>query len=84
MSVMTKSIKAKYSHGVIEPLEKVDFAEGEEITITVNIQKKPQSRNFLEALKNTAGGWIDLIDAEALKRNIYNDRQLSSRPDVKI
>lgn len=46
MPVMTKSIKAKYSHGVIEPLEKVDFAEGEEITITVSVQS--QKKNSLE------------------------------------
>lgn len=84
MIVITKSIKAKYSHGVIEPLEKVDFAEGEEITITVSIQKKTHSRNFIEALKNTAGGWENLIDAESLKKNIYDNRQLSTRADIKI
>lgn len=84
MSVMTKSIKAKFSNGVIEPLEKVEFSEGEEITITVSVQKKSKKRNFLEALKKTAGGWKDLIDAEELKRNIYNDRQVSTRPELKI
>lgn len=84
MPVMTKSIKAKFSNGVIEPLEKVEFSEGEEITITVSVQKKSKKRNFLEALKKTAGGWKDLIDAEELKRNIYNDRQVSTRPELKI
>lgn len=31
-----------------------------------------------------AGGWKDLIDAEELKRNIYADRLISTRPDVKL
>ncbi|MDP2660289.1 MAG: antitoxin family protein [Dehalococcoidia bacterium] len=29
------TIKARYSKGVIEPLEEVDLAEGKEVTITI-------------------------------------------------
>lgn len=32
---MAKTIRARYSHGVIEPLEKVEFKEGEELFITI-------------------------------------------------
>ena len=32
---MAKTIRARYSHGVIEPLEKVEFKKGEELFITI-------------------------------------------------
>lgn len=32
---MAKTIRARYARGVIEPLEKVEFKEGEEILITI-------------------------------------------------
>jgi hypothetical protein len=37
-----------------------------------------------DALKATAGAWKDLIDAEALKRNIYEDRLIDTRPVPKL
>lgn len=33
---MARTIKARFSHGVIEPLEKVEMPEGKEITITIS------------------------------------------------
>jgi predicted DNA-binding antitoxin AbrB/MazE fold protein len=79
---MARTIKARFSNGVIEPLEKVEIPEGEEITVT--IEETSERKRFLEALKSTAGGWKDLIDAEELKKNIYNDRLISARPEVKL
>ena len=32
---MVRTIRARFSHGVIEPLEKVEFSEGEEFTVIV-------------------------------------------------
>mgnify|MGYP003390247153 FL=1 len=40
--------------------------------------------NFRDTLKTTAGTWKDLIGAEELKRNIYADRLISTRPEVKL
>jgi predicted DNA-binding antitoxin AbrB/MazE fold protein len=82
---MGKTIKARFSKGMIEPLEKVKIREGEVITISIleatsNIEK----RNFSEALKKTAGGWEGLIDCDELIRNIYNDRLIATRPEVKL
>ena len=38
---MSKTIRAKFSKGVIKPLEKVDIKEGTEITVTIiEIPKK--------------------------------------------
>ena len=77
-----KTIKARFSKGKIEPLEKIDLEEGKEITVTIiNIPGVTEKEDILEA---TAGGWRGLIDAEELKKNIYNDRLISTRPKVKI
>lgn len=32
---MVKTIRARFSHGVIKPLEKVDIPEGKEVTIII-------------------------------------------------
>jgi hypothetical protein len=37
-----------------------------------------------DALKATAGAWKNLIDAETLKRNIYEDRLIDTRPVPKL
>ncbi|MDN3514658.1 MAG: antitoxin family protein [Candidatus Brocadia sp.] len=83
---MARTIRARFSHGVIKPLEKLEFLEGEEFTVTIHeIHEKPRKRKtFRDALKATAGGWKDLIDAEELKKNIYADRLISTRPEVKL
>ena len=60
---MTRMIKARFSHGVFEPLQPAvgDLVkEGEEVTIMIE----------------TAGGWRGLIDAEALKAAISRRRLL--------
>jgi hypothetical protein len=35
----------------------------------------------LAALRASAGGWDGLIDGEALKKRIYKDRQINTRPE---
>jgi len=78
---MGKTIRAKYSKGFIEPLEKLDLTEGEEITVTI-IEHSSQP-GAEDAIKASAGGWKDLIDAEELKKNIYADRLISTRSEAK-
>ena len=82
---MGKTIKARFSKGMIEPLEKVEIREGEEITISIlEAPPRPVKVSFSEALKKTAGGWKGLIDCDELIRNIYNDRLVTTRPEVKL
>ncbi len=66
---MAKEFRARFSHGVLEPLEAVDLKEGEEVRVI--IAERPKGKGMIEALRASAGGWKGLIDAEALKRNIY-------------
>jgi len=80
---MRRKIKAEFSKGVIRPLEKLDIEEGRKITIT--IEKTPsETTKTIESLRSSFGGWGNLIDAEELKRNIYRDRFISTRPAPKL
>ena len=79
---MAKEFRARFSHGVLEPLDAVDLKEGEEVKVI--IVQRPQGKGMLEALRASAGGWKELIDAEELKRNIYADRLISTRPEPKL
>jgi predicted DNA-binding antitoxin AbrB/MazE fold protein len=64
---MARSIRVRFSHGVIKPLEKVTFSEGEEFTVVVHeAPKESKRKNFRDALKATAGGWKDLIGTTAV------------------
>lgn len=81
---MLKTIKARYRNGLIEPLEKIDLADGVEITITLEDVSTPLSeaerrRRFL----SSAGGWKDIVDEKFLDE-IYRQRSLRTRPAVKL
>lgn len=79
---MAKTIKARYSKGVIEPLEKLEIEEGKELTVTIS--EVPGEVEGGDPLDLTFGGWVGLIDAEELKRNIYANRLVSTRSEVKL
>ncbi|HEV8711959.1 MAG TPA: antitoxin family protein [Candidatus Binatia bacterium] len=72
---MRRTIRAKVCGEVLQPLEKLPLAEGEEVTITVEIPSKEDEERFW----GSAGGWKGLIDAETLKRRIYRGRLLQTR-----
>ena len=78
---MGGAIRVRIRDGRLEPLEKVDLPEGKEVTIT--ILDAPAERDF-EAFRRSAGGWKGTIDAEALIRNIYADRLISTRPEPRL
>jgi len=77
---LLKTIKARYRNGLIEPLEEIDLDDGAEITITVS-EPSHVSRDGLE---RSFGGWKGLIDAEEFLKNVYADRRISTRPEVKL
>ena len=74
---MARTIRARVKGGVLEPLEKLDLAENQEVTLTiVSIPSAPDA----EAFQRAAGAWKGTLDAEELIRNIYADRLASTRP----
>ena len=78
---MGETIRVRIRGGMLEPLEKVDLPEGQEIMIT--ILDVPTERDF-EAFRRAAGGWKGTIDTEVLIRNIYADRLISTRPEPRL
>lgn len=75
---MERRIKAKFSNGVIKPLEKLDIEEGRKIIITIK-ETPSEITKTIGSLRNSFGGWKGLVDAEKLKRNIYEDRLIATR-----
>jgi predicted DNA-binding antitoxin AbrB/MazE fold protein len=78
---MTKTIRARITKGVIEPLEKMDLPEGKEVSVTIF---EIPSNEDLEAFSRSAGGWKGTLNADELIRNIYADRLVSTRLEPKL
>lgn len=78
---MSSTIRAKVKHGILEPLEKVDLPEGEEVIIT--IFGKPSNLDF-DAFSRSAGGWKGTVNVESLLHNIYADRLVSTRAEPRL
>jgi len=76
-NAMAGTIRARVKGGMLEPLEALNLPEGTEVTVT--ILDVPSARD-VDAFRRSAGGWQGTIDAEELKRNIYADRMISTRP----
>ncbi len=78
---MVKTIKARFSRGTFTPLDPPSpelVREGEEVLLTVSPIAPPSG----SIVRETTGLWKGLLDAEELKRNIYADRLVSTRPPV--
>ncbi|MGA1869574.1 MAG: antitoxin family protein [bacterium] len=73
---MGKTIKAKFSKGVLKPIEKVDIQEGKEYMIMII---EIPLRTSEDAFAKAAGSWKGTLDADQLITNIYKDRFLSPR-----
>ena len=80
---MATEIRVRFHKGKLEPLEPLDLPEGEEILVTISERARPRE-SLVEALRATAGAWKGLVDAEDLKRRIYEDRLLSTRPEPRL
>jgi Protein of unknown function DUF104. len=76
-----KTIKARFSRGTFTPLDPPPpdlVHEGEEVLLAVSPIVSPSG----SLVRETAGLWKGLLDAEELKRNIYADRLVATRPSV--
>jgi predicted DNA-binding antitoxin AbrB/MazE fold protein len=78
---MSRTIRARFSKGVIEPLEKIDIGEGKEITVTI-MEVPLKARD--NAFEKSAGSWKGTIDAEKLIEDIYADRLVQTRKEPKL
>jgi hypothetical protein len=74
---MADTIRARVRSGRLELLETLNLPEGTEVTVTIETTAPDADR---EAFRRSAGGWKDTVDAEALIKNIYDSRVVSTRP----
>ena len=73
---MGKTVRAKFSGGLLKPTEKIDIAEGREVLVTImNIPLKTKG----DAFERAAGAWKGTINAKKLIKDIYEGRLLSTR-----
>ena len=79
--MMTKSVRAVFSGGVLIPRERLNLEEGEDVLLTI---AEPSAERSLEVLNSTAGAWKGTHDPEALKQSIYASRRTTSRPQPKL
>ncbi len=78
---MSTTIKASYTGGVLEPLEKLELTEGQEVTVTIF---SLPLRIDVDFLTRTAGGWAGLIDAERLKGEVNESRLVTTCPGPRL
>ncbi len=71
-----RTVRVVYRNGRFEPLEEVNLPDGVELLITI---KEERARPPEERFKAAAGSWKGLVDAEALKRNIYRSRLIQRK-----
>ena len=56
---MVKRLRAKFSDGVLTPLEKLDLEEGAEVTVSIDDEPELSLEERAKILKSTAGAWAD-------------------------
>ncbi len=76
----TQEIRAYYINGILKPIASLDIEEGAEVALTVT-EIKPKNAQGTRKLTGLAFGAWKGINAEQLKRHIYESRsQPSNRP----
>jgi predicted DNA-binding antitoxin AbrB/MazE fold protein len=78
---MGDTFRARVRGGMLEPIDRIELPEGEEVTVT--IVDLPSARD-LTAFARARGRWRGTVDADALIRNIYESRLVSTRPEPRL
>ena len=71
---MGKKLRAKFSNGVLKPLEKLDLEEGAEVTLSIEVEERLSKEERIERSKSAAGAWKGKRDPEELKRKLRSPR----------
>ena len=80
---MLRTIRAKYKHGIFEPLEKIDLEENSEVNITIYSPESMSEEERRKRFHASAGKWKDIVDEKILDE-IYEQRRLRTRPEAKF
>jgi len=61
----TRSVRARYRNGVLEPLEAVDLSEDQEVLLTLDDEQQAPSDQ--DSLSKSAGVWADMFEDDEQK-----------------
>lgn len=78
---MGKTVRARFSKGILEPLEEIDIPEGKEVIVTII---EVPLRTKKGAFERAAGAWKGTLDADTLIKDIYEGRLLSTREEPRL
>ena len=77
---MIANVKARFSDGVLTPLEPLDLEEGEEVTVTIDTKPHLSEEERLRITMSAVGGWKEDSEYwERAKRMLYEARRTGSR-----
>jgi hypothetical protein len=81
-----KTIRARYTNGIIQPLDSVPFPDDSDLTITIEeAHGKPAEEDVPGPFSDLAGGWVGIVDCDKLLANIEASRAIpSDRPVPKF
>jgi hypothetical protein len=78
--ITTKNIDAI----ILKEIDELSAESKKELLRYIESLKAKKVKKTVEILGKTAGAWKNLVDAEGLKKNIYADRLISTRPKVAL
>lgn len=78
---MLKTVKARITHGRIEPLEPLPFIEGAEAEVTAPVKDAAATT---DPTRETEGAWEGLLDCEQFEKDVYEGRLTNVRPDFSL
>ncbi len=81
---MIVKVKARFSKGVLTPLEPLNLEEGEEVMVSIDTKPQLSYEERLKITMSAAGGWVGSHDPEELKRMLYQARITGSREPVDL
>jgi predicted DNA-binding antitoxin AbrB/MazE fold protein len=91
---MTRTVRARVTHGNLALLEPLDLPDGSEVDVTVatvpSADDVAASRaaaggsegksNAEEVIRSTSGAWADLLDCEEFERAVHERRRHHRTP----
>jgi hypothetical protein len=81
---MLREVRARVSHGKLEPLEDLGLPEGEEVTILVREPfKKKDDEEARAAFERSAGSWEGLLDFDEFLSDLRESRK-RGRPPIDL
>ncbi len=67
---------------IIKKIDELSNENKKQLLRYIEGLKAKEAKKTIEMLDRTTGTWKDIVDAEKLKKDIYADRLISTRPRV--